>query len=102
MTHQQPESRHPQIRIHRYEQAIAVKWPGEDRWFMAWGDGGASAEWRDNPNDSLGFDKLSPDDEWMDPIAEHRKDVTPWTEAIRRDVASIQRLLGSLENHPWG
>jgi hypothetical protein len=38
----------------------------------------------------------------MDPVAEHRKGVTPWTEAIRRDVASIQRLLGSLEDHPWG
>src|SRR3954469_20020529 len=102
MAAEQPERerRQPEIRLHRYEKAIAVKWPGDDRWFMAWGDLGASAEWRGNPHNPLGFDKLSPDDEWMDPIAEHHRDLSPWTEALRRDLASVQKTLDSMEDHP--
>ena len=101
MAPEQAGSRHPQIRIHRYERAVAVKWPDDDRWFIAWGEAGASAEWRDNPNDSLHFDKLLPHDEWMDPVAEYRKDVTPWTARVRQDMESIERTLRGMENHPW-
>ncbi|MFI8085919.1 hypothetical protein ACIF6L_34655 [Kitasatospora sp. NPDC086009] len=102
---QRPDAR-PKIRLHKFEFAMAIQWPtapwpgGLDRWLVTWGSPDASSEWREEKE--MRFDRLGPDDEWMDPLADHHKDLTPWTSAIRRDLRSIVQILNRLDDHPFG
>jgi DNA-binding transcriptional regulator YhcF (GntR family) len=99
-------SQAPKIRVHRYEDILAIKWPHFDRWLMVWpnqyardGQPAAGTEWR-----SLlyGDTDLTEREGWVDPAVDHHTDLRRWTGAIRRDLSSIEQVLKSLERHPWG
>ncbi|WP_157255091.1 hypothetical protein [Nonomuraea typhae] len=88
----------PQIRVHRYEHTVAIKWPDHDCWWVIDPDAPSSGGYA---APSATFD--GPDArEWFDPTVSQRDDVSRWTTAIRRDLSSIEQVLRGLETHPFG
>jgi hypothetical protein len=99
-----------QLRIHRDEKTIAVRWPDWPRWLMIWPPEypghhlerhpAAQTEWRRDMRDA-DFD----DPQWIDPAFRHHRDVPKLTRAVRdelrRAAASIGRTLDAIEAHPW-
>ena len=100
----------PKIRLHRYERILAVKWPGDEHWLMIWphpypdlaplGQPAAQTEWS----------RLAKDDDmdghdWIDPAADHHRDLTRLTAAIRTEPDSAARringTLGMIDKHPY-
>ena len=105
-----PHAAGPQLRIHRDEKTIAVRWPDWPRWLMIWPPEypghhlerhpAAQTEWRRDMRDA-DFD----DPQWIDPAFHHHRDVPKLTRAVRdelrRAAASIGRRLDAIETHPW-
>ena len=99
-----------QLRIHRDERTIAVRWPDWQHWLMIWPPEypehvlerhpAAQTEWRRDMRDA-DFD----DPQWIDPAFPHHRDVPKLTRAVRdelrRAVASFGRTLDAIETHPW-
>lgn len=85
----------PQIRIHKFEHTVAIKWEDQDCWWVMEPPPGP-AGWA---HPAASFDDS--DTEWVDPAVDHRKDLSRWTQAVRRDLASIEQVLKSLEQHPY-
>ena len=100
----------PQLRIHRYEGTIAVRWPDWPRWLMIWPPEypehdlerhpAAPTEWSRHLRDA-DFD----DPQWIDPAFRHHRDVPKLTRAVREELrraaASIGQMLDGIEAHPW-
>lgn len=89
----------PQIRVHRYERAVAIRWPEQSRWWVINPATPAAGGWAQAQAD---FNDLV----WIDPAATHPRDLSAWTKAIRQDLASVELVLRSLETtpegNPWG
>lgn len=105
-----PPAAGPQLRIHRDERTIAVRWPDWQRWLMVWPPEypehvlerhpAAHTEWHRDMRDA-DFD----DPQWIDPAFPHYRDVPKLIRAVRdelrRAVASVGRTLDAIETHPW-
>ena len=105
-----PPAAGPQLRIHRDERTIAVRWPDWQHWLMIWPPEdpehvlerhpAAQTEWRRDMRDA-DFD----DPRWIDPAFPHHRDVPKLTRAVRDElrhaVASVGRTLDAIETHPW-
>jgi hypothetical protein len=73
----------PQIRVHKFEHTVAVKWPDHECWWVIDPDAPASGGWA---SPAATFD--GPDaTEWINPGVDHHGDLTRWTGAIRKDLA---------------
>ncbi len=103
-----PSPAGPQLRIHRYEQTIAVRWPDWEHWLMIWPPEYPDPERR--PAAPTEFsrllrDKDFDDPEWIDPAFHHHRDVPKLTrlarEELRRAVATVGQMLDGIEAHPW-
>lgn len=93
----------PKIRIHRYEYILAVKWPTFEHWLMIWpdpypefakdGQPAARTEWNRLVTDA-DFDGH----DWIDPGADHHRDLTGLTSAIRTELErTVHRITGTLD-----
>ena len=90
----------PKIRLHRYERILAVKWPSDKHWLMIWpdpypdlappGKSPAQTEWSRLARD----DDLDGHD-WIDSAADHHRDLTRLTAAIRAELDSAARTIRS-------
>jgi hypothetical protein len=88
----------PQIRVHKFEHTVAIKWPEADCWWVADLDAPGSGGWA---SQSAAFD--GPDaTEWINPAVDHHGDLSRWTTASRSDLSSVEQVLRGLERHPWG
>jgi hypothetical protein len=101
----------PQIRVHRYEPILAVKWPACEHWLMVRpdlypefasdGKPAADTHWNTMVTDAAHFDQH----EWIDPAADHHRDLTRLTGAIRDDLAQtmrqVTRTLDTIDRHPY-
>ncbi|MGH9024199.1 MAG: hypothetical protein ACRDV9_14055 [Acidimicrobiia bacterium] len=88
----------PKIRVHKFEHAVAIKWPEHDCWWVIDPGMPGSGGWAHPQACFDGADEA----EWIDPAADHHTDLSRWTGAIRQDLAAIEQVLKGLERHPWG
>jgi len=100
----------PKIRLHRYECILAVKWPDFEHWLMIWpgldpelaaaSEPAARTEWNRLITDA---DLDGPD--WIDPAADHHRDLTALTSAIRAELAqathTVNGTLDMIDKHPY-
>ena len=109
-----PRDDRPQLRIHRWEMVMAVRWPDWDHWLMIWPPEypdyerhPQAPEWKRHMTDA-DFDAP----EWIDPAGQFRRDLPVITgdarEQLRRaedDLRSaftgIGRALDAIDAHPW-
>lgn len=91
----------PQLRISRYEHSLAIKWHGDDNWYlfephnMIHGEEGRRH--RVGPNAFTD----TPNEEWFDPFADPRPDIRRWTAPLRNQLRAAQQMLDYAEQHPW-
>lgn len=74
------------IRLHRYERILAVKWPGDEHWLMIWPDPYPDLAPPGQPAAQTEWNRLARDDDmdghgWIDPVADHHRDLTRLTAA---------------------
>ena len=60
-----------QIRVHKYEAIIAVRWPHDDRWLMVWPtQPQPTVEWRPRSFPDTDLDTDLDTEHWVDPAAD--------------------------------
>jgi len=100
----------PKIRLHRYEYIVAMKWPGSEHWLMIWphpypelAPAGVPAARTERNRLVTDADLNGPD--WIDPAADHHRDHTALTSAIRRELAqtthAVNGTLDMIDRHPY-
>ena len=103
-----PREERPQLRIHRWEMVMAVRWPDWDHWLMIWPpeypsyDRSPQApEWKRHMT-GADFD----DPEWIDPAGQFRRDLPVITgdarEQLRRAEDSVRRAFSAPACHRPG
>ena len=109
-----PREDRPQLRIHRWEMVMAVRWPDWDHWLMIWPPEYPSydrsppaPEWKRHMTDA-DFD----DPEWIDPAGQFRRDLPVITgdareqlrraeDSLRRAFSGVGQALDAIDTHPW-
>jgi len=109
-----PREERPQLRIHRWEMVMAVRWPDWEHWLMIWPPEypdyerrPPAAEWK---RDMADADLDDP--EWIDPAGQFRRDLPVITgdareqlrragDDLRRAFTGIGQALDAIEAHPW-
>jgi hypothetical protein len=109
-----PRDDRPQLRIHRWEMVMAVRWPDWDHWLMIWPPEypdyerhPQAPEWKRHMTDA-DFDAP----EWIDPAGQFRRDLPVMTgdareqlrraeDSLRRAFSGIGQALDAIDAHPW-